>query len=240
MLTAISSATTQLRATGLTYNSIISNIVITFDQALEKGTGNITLRDGSASGTVLQTIAVTSGSVTISGAVVTIVPPSSLPTSTDVFVVVDAGAFTNVNIDNPSPLIDTYNFTTSIAPALGSSFGGGFVICNSGSFSWIVAPSSSQVARNWYSRDDANTTAQQVSGCTGWFVPSCGQLLNPGYTCRDFWDSFSCAFYWSSSELTPGSAWAVNVATGGIDVGPNTINFKSQTKSVRAFRTVTY
>ena len=35
---------------------------------LAKGSGNITLREGSASGTVIETIAVSSGEVTISGA----------------------------------------------------------------------------------------------------------------------------------------------------------------------------
>ena len=37
--------------------SLTSNIVITFNVDVSKGSGNITLREGSASGTVIQTIA---------------------------------------------------------------------------------------------------------------------------------------------------------------------------------------
>jgi hypothetical protein len=67
------------------------------------------------------------------------------------------------------------------------SFEGGNLICISSGVYWIVAPGSSEVARTWYLRNDANTTAQSVSGCTGWFVPTCAQLQNPGYCCRTFW-----------------------------------------------------
>jgi len=222
---------------GSTDNSILTNIVITFDQALEKGTGDITLRDGSAGGTILQTIGVTSTSVTISGAVVTIVPPLDLPNLTNVFVVIDAGAFTNINIGTDNAIINTYSFTTDPVPPLGDPYGGGFLICCASSNYWIVSPSSSEVSRNWYSRDDANTRAQQVSGCTGWFVPSCGQLQNPGYTCRDFWDLYSSAIYWSSTELNSGVAWNVCMVTGD---DTSSYNPKSVTSCVRAFRCVTY
>ena len=58
--------------------SLTSNIVITFNTSVEKGSGNITLRDGSASGDVIETIAVSSGSVSISGGAVTI-NPSDFP-----------------------------------------------------------------------------------------------------------------------------------------------------------------
>ena len=76
---------------GSSDNAIDTNIVITFNANVEKGSGNITLRDGSASGTALQTIAVSSGTVSISGGAVTINPSSDLPTGKDIFVVVDDG-----------------------------------------------------------------------------------------------------------------------------------------------------
>ena len=43
--------------------SLTSNIVITYNANIAKGSGNITLKDGSASGNVIETIAVSSGSV---------------------------------------------------------------------------------------------------------------------------------------------------------------------------------
>jgi hypothetical protein len=220
-------------ADGATVVEVDTNIVITFDQIIEKGTGNITLRDGSAGGTVLQTIAVSNAAVTIiSGAVVTIDPPSVLPPNTNVYVVVDAGAFVSGGQSNA--IINTYDFTTR-ALVLGDAFEGGFFICCSGSVYWIVAPNTSEVSRNWYLRNDANTRAQQVSGCTGWFVPTVSQLQNPGYTCRTFWDSFSSTHYWSSTELSGAYACPVFFNSGGASFCN-----KGNSLCVRAFRCVTY
>ena len=91
--------------------SLTSNIVITFNVNVVKGSGNITLRSGSASGTVIETIAVSSGSVSISGGAVTI-NPSDFPTGKDIYVVVDDGAFTSSSLESGTDLINTYNFTT--------------------------------------------------------------------------------------------------------------------------------
>jgi len=120
-------------------------------------------------------------------------------------------------------------------PAIrGASFEGGTLICCSGSVYWIVAPSSSEVSRTWANRNDANTTAQSVSGCTGWFVPTCAQLQNPGYTCRGYWDSY-VSLYWSSTEYNSVRAWRVAVENNLTNDAP-----KSNTYCVRAFRCVTY
>jgi len=225
---------------GSTNNSILSNIVITFDQVIEKGTGNITLRDGSAGGTILQTIGVTSTSVTVSASTCTIVLPSgsSLPLLTNVFVVVDAGAFTNINIGSGSKIINTYSFTTESVPSLGDPYEGGFLICCSSPTRWVVAPSSSEVSRSWYEIGDANTRAQQVSGCTGWFVPSITQLQNPGFTCRTFWDSFSNSCYWSSTtpDFFSTCACAVDFSSGST----SNPRGKYRVQTVRSFRAVSY
>jgi hypothetical protein len=224
-------------ANGATNQNNNTNILITFNQLIQKGTGNITLRDGSAGGTILQTIGVTSTSVTISGATATIDPPSDLPLTTNVYVVVDAGAFKSVQFDTNIEIINTYNFTTDAGPALGSSYEGGFHICLTAPIRWIVSPYSSEVSRDWYERNDANTTAQEVSGCTGWFVPTCGLLQNPGYICRTFWDSFSSMRYWSSTEFNGNRACYVcftSGAAGFFSFGKGSIH------CVRAFRCVTY
>jgi large repetitive protein len=80
----------RIGATGVSLNS---NIIITFNGTVAKGTGNITLRENSAGGTAFSTIGVSSSSVTISGGAVTIDPPSNIGSATTTFVVVDAGAF---------------------------------------------------------------------------------------------------------------------------------------------------
>ena len=99
-----------------------SNIVITYNASIAKGSGNITLREGSASGTVIETIAVSSGSVTLSAAQVTINPSSDFSTGKDIYVVIDEGAFvqSNTELGGSSPLLNTYNFTTG--PITTSSF----------------------------------------------------------------------------------------------------------------------
>jgi len=123
-------------------------------------------------------------------------------------------------------------------PALGSSFGGGFLICKASPLRWVVSPQSAEVSRTWYLREDANTRAQSVSGCTGWFVPTVSQLQDPGYCCRSFWGPspcFSSTYYWSSTEYNATNAYLVNF-TLGFALSYN----KNGPYCVRAFRCVTY
>jgi len=330
-------------ATGVSLNS---NIIITFDQQVYKGTGNITLRENSAGGTAFSTIGVSSSSVTISGGAVTIDPPANIGTATTTFVVVDAGAFSGLTTTSINALINTYSFTTlnftlsSINPAnaatnvgidtnvtltftspptrgtgtitlrsgstsgsvietfdaassgqisisgndwildptsnlgfstsihtiipstaiqnyvglntagadthsfttlalnLGDSYEGGFLICKASPLRWVVSPRSAEVSRTWYLRNDANTRAQAVSGCTGWFVPTISQLQNPGYICRSFWGPSPCyssTYYWSSTESNANNACSVFFTNGSA-----TYTNKTSTYCVRAFRCVTY
>ena len=87
---------------GATDVALASNIIITFSQPMQKGTGNITLRSGSAGGTAFSTIGVSSSSVTISGGAVTIDPPSNIGFGVTTFVVVDAGRILCPNSANSS------------------------------------------------------------------------------------------------------------------------------------------
>jgi hypothetical protein len=158
--------------------------------------------------------------------------------------VVDAGAFSGLTTTSTSALINTYSFiTTETAPvvapgALGSSYEGGYVICKASGLAWIVSPYSAEVSRTWYLRNDANTTAQSVSGCTGWFVPTYGQLMNPGYLCRSFWDCCSPTEYWSSPDYDANVACTVHFSPRG--GGSYSTKHKACTCCVRAFRCVTY
>ena len=120
--------------------------------------------------------------------------------------------------------------------ALGSSFGGGFLICKPGSSpAWVVSPVSAEVGRTWYNRNDANTSAQQISGCTGWFVPTLSQLQNPGYACRSFWDTYFGTRYWSNTDYN-----ATRTCTLDFGAGSTSLLRKNGVYCVRAFRCVTY
>ena len=233
-------------ADGATGVAIDSNIAITFSENIAKGTGNITLRAGSASGTVRQTIDVTSGNVTISNATATINPSSDLEYLEDTYVVVDAGCFTNTDGDAASAnaIINTYNFTTEQQLALGDAYEGGFLICCVSNTYWIVAPNSTEVIRSWHSRADATTTANSNAACGDWFVPTRAQLQNPGFTCRTYWDSYYSSGpslsrrYWSNSVgSNPWEGCYVNISD---DNGEHQVGDKTQSYNVRAFRTVSY
>jgi len=119
--------------------------------------------------------------------------------------------------------------------ALGNSYEGGFLICKAAPLRWVVSPRSAEVSREWNTRNNANTRAQEVSGCSGWFVPNIGQLQNPGFICRGFWDSYSNTYYWSSNDRH-GSGCGVCFTNGNADTF-----FKHRSGyCARAFRCVTY
>ena len=225
-------------ATGVVQNS---NIIITFNVGVTTGTGNITLRSGSAGGTAFSTIGVSSTSVSISGGQVTINPPNDIAGNTTAFVVVDAGAFTTgFTTTSGNAIINTYSFTTAIPePQLGDSYEGGFLICKASPVRWVISPRSAEVSRTWYCRAETITYTESVTGCTGWFLPTCGQMENPGYACRSFWGPSPClspdSQYWTGSGYSPFSSWAFYMT----NTQANMTN-KASTYCIRAFRCVTY
>ncbi len=230
---------------GATGVAVDSNIVITFSENITKettvGQKNIYLRAGSASGTTRQTIDVASSAVSVSGSQATINPPSDLQYEEDTYVVVEVDSFFNSDGDANSgnDVINTYNFTTAAdIPPLGNSYEGGYLICCSSNNLWIVAPSSTQVRRDWYNRNDAITTANSNAACGDWFVPSLSQLQNPGYQCKTNWDSWSetpTSSYWTNTEWIGSHAHDVRM-----DYGDNPKRTKTGLYFVRAFRCVSY
>jgi len=100
-------------ADGATGVPIASNIVVTFNEAVQKGIGNIELRSGSAAGPVVETFeAATSTRLTVSDTTLTIVPTSSLANSTHYFVTFVAGSVKDV-AGNDFVGTANYDFTTT-------------------------------------------------------------------------------------------------------------------------------
>tara|TARA_S200002703_G_scaffold107169_1_gene93091 strand:- start:1356 stop:1784 length:429 start_codon:yes stop_codon:yes gene_type:complete len=112
----------------------------------------------------------------------------------------------------------------------------GYLICKSGGVGWVVAPASTTVSREWASYGDAVTTAQAAHACGDWFVPTCAQLQNPGYTCREYWESYCSTVYWSATQNDSFRAWGLNFSNGTLD--GNTA--RNISYCIRAFRCVTY
>lgn len=122
--------------------------------------------------------------------------------------------------------------------SLGCPYGGGILICSTSSLKLILAPNSTQVSGSWHSRNNAVTTAQSVTGCTGWFIPDVG-LLYCSYSSRGYWDSYEENQYWSNSESSnPAFAYAVDFNHNSNHRFP--AKYKHQTSRIRAFRCVTY
>jgi methionine-rich copper-binding protein CopC len=89
-----------------------SNLVITFSKSVQKGTGNLLIK--KSDGSVVETIDVTSGAVSIVGTVATIDPTITLAGTTGYYVEVAAGAFKDLagNAFGGMSGATTWNFTT--------------------------------------------------------------------------------------------------------------------------------
>lgn len=229
---------------GATNVSVNSDITLTFNGTPSRGTGTITLRSGSASGNIIASFdAATSDRISISenNWILDLNPDLESIALTTIYLVIPNTAISPYGGLNIGGGTDSYSFTTG-NPEVGNSYGGGFLICQSGGVRWIVAPMSSEVSRNWYTKNDAITTAQQVSGCTGWFIPPCTQLTNPMYICRNFWDCYSLTWYNSSTAVNNDTSWAINMSNGTVSCGGRYGGgfYKNVNICTRAFRCVTY
>ena len=231
-------------AIGATDVANIISIVITFSQAVGIATtGFLTVRTGSAGGPGIDTFGVGQLKTSLTNSkVLTIVPTSNISLGSTVFTVIPSGLIKSTSGDfvglNTAGA-DSYSFTTTATPGLGDPYEGGFMICKASPLRWVVSPRSAEVSRSWHSRNDANTTAQSVSGCTGWFVPTISQLQNPGYLCRSFWGPLPCYSlrgYWSSTGPNPYYACTVDFNNGT----GTPCTYKNYTWCARAFRCVTY
>ncbi|MDP7666208.1 MAG: autotransporter domain-containing protein [Candidatus Poseidoniia archaeon] len=117
---SLSSSTPTDDATGVTVGS---NIVLTFDEAVDVETGNITIKKTSDDSTV-ETIDVTSGLVTGTGtSAITINPTADLAEGTEYYVLIDATAFDDTSANSYAGISSTtaLSFTT-ISTALPNPF----------------------------------------------------------------------------------------------------------------------
>jgi hypothetical protein len=129
---------------------------------------------------------------------------------------------------------------------------GSRIICVGASSALIVAPSCTEVGFQQWAGGQYNSTLvgnkccvsewpgleSQLTSCgftpSDWCVPSQSDLVI-GYCCRTYWDTFSSAPYWSSTENS--SITASSVFFNTCYQGPYS---KTATGCVRAFRCVTY
>ena len=228
---------------GSTNVSSTTNIVLNFAKTPQLGIGTITLRVGSATSTnILESYTVgvsTLVSVVGGGTSVTINTNSKLRNPLkQIFLVIPNTAilgYAGLNIVG----VSTYSFFED-GLQLGDSDEGGFLISCTGGIKWIVASVSTEQSTTFFTRGNAVNAAAAASGCSGWFIPTCNQLLNPPGCCRQYWDSYKCAQYWGSTQgdpTGPFQSWTLNLAAD-----PPSLGFAGNTEThcARAFRCVTY
>ena len=99
---------------GATGAAVDSNIVLTFSEAVQKGTGKIELRSGSATGTLVESFdAATSARLAFSGSTLTIDPTAKLANNASYFVTFAAGSVKDL-ADNNYAGTTTYDFVTAL------------------------------------------------------------------------------------------------------------------------------
>jgi uncharacterized repeat protein (TIGR02059 family) len=97
---------------GLTGVAVGANIALTFSEAIARGTGTITLRSGSATGSIVESFeAASSGRLTLSDTTLTIDPTSNLSANTQYFVVFTSGNIKDTAGNNYAGT-RTYDFRT--------------------------------------------------------------------------------------------------------------------------------
>ena len=107
---------------GLTNVAIGSNIVVTFSEAVQFGSGNIEIHSGSAGGPLVATYNVASpgSNLSISGSTLTINPTNDLGYSTDYYVTFASGAIKDIAGNNYAG-VSTYDFVTAASTIIGTS-----------------------------------------------------------------------------------------------------------------------
>jgi hypothetical protein len=214
-------------------------ISITFNQTVGIGsTGFLEIKVGSATtGITNQTLYPSNVTLSNRGTVLS-VGIASLPYSNNQIFPVMSSGFVGANGSNFAGIntvgsATTYSFSTRL-PQLADAYGGGFLICQSGGQRWIVAPSSTEVSRNFYERLDATTTANANATCGDWFIPSSAGMSNPGFICRNFWDSYVPTFYWTGTPHF-GGGFRISMVNGAVNYSG-----APSVWCVRAFRCITY
>jgi len=119
------------------------------------------------------------------------------------------------------------------------NYGGFFICCGPSTSKWFVAPDTAQYCRTWHDRSDTVSDSNSQTSCGDYFFPTETQLLNPGYDCRTYWDSYCSTgdtSYWSDTERNATHANTVLFASGNTDAGGFFGNPKNCNRRQRAFR----
>lgn len=129
--------TTFSPADGATGVAVASNVVLTFSEAIQRGTGSIQLRSGSATGTIVESFdAAASSRISLAGSILTIDPVANLNSATTYFITLAGGSIRDA-AGNSYAGTSSYDFAT--ASSTGTS-GRGQLYLNPGNLSYGPVP----------------------------------------------------------------------------------------------------
>jgi predicted extracellular nuclease len=190
-----------------------ADIVLTFNETVQAGTGFITITDGAGD---VRTIAVSDPQVTISGNVVTIDPTADLAAATAYDVIVDAGAFEDASGNDFAGIAQNeLDFTTAsalppITHTISEIQGNGHISPFAGTMQTlqgVVTAVDTNGSRGFYIQDPAGDGNAATSDAIFVFMPSgalpqVGRLVQVTGTISEFVPSGAATGSFSTTEIT--------------------------------------
>jgi hypothetical protein len=162
-----------------------------FNQPILLGdSGTARLRKGSQTGEILEEFDVNSGKVSASGSELVLYPEKILPYETEIFLTMDDGfviaksSGEKCNFLNETSDV-TFSFTTE--DPIGKPLEGGIILAKSGGRYLVVSPKKAEISLFWEEKEKAIAYTEEVTGTTGWFIPSSGLLINEELNVRNLW-----------------------------------------------------
>ena len=162
-----------------------------FNQPILLGdSGTARLRKGSQTGEILEEFDVHSGKVSASARELVLFPKQTLPYETEIFLTLDDGfviaksSGEKCNFLNETSEV-TFSFTTE--DPIGKSLEGGTIVAKNGGRYLIVSPKKAEISLFWEEKEKVIAYTEEVTGTSGWFIPSSGLLINEELNVRNLW-----------------------------------------------------
>jgi hypothetical protein len=125
-----------------------------------------------------------------SGSELVLYPEKILPYETEIFLTMDDGfviaksSGEKCNFLNETSDV-TFSFTTE--DPIGKPLEGGIILAKSGGRYLVVSPKKAEISLFWEEKEKAIAYTEEVTGTTGWFIPSSGLLINEELNVRNLW-----------------------------------------------------
>ena len=176
-----------------------------FNQPILLGnSGTARLRKGSQTGEILEEFDVHSGKVSASARELVLFPKQTLPYETEIFLTLDDGfviakaSGEKCNFLNETSDV-TFSFTTE--DPIGKSLEGGTIVAKNGGRYLIVSPKKAEISLFWEEKEKVIAYTEEVTGTSGWFIPSSGLLINEELNVRNLWfESEDNNNFWTNDD----------------------------------------